>query len=126
MKDNVLFLNMFALYEPSEEAAACLRSAVIQGAELDPAERRISLDLGCEAPIPGKLLAEVCREVEQVYGLKELTVQPHFPPETLYRMEPNDLTELFVRENPMCKGSLAGAKWEWEGLQLTIQLRANG
>ena len=67
MKDNVLFLNMFALYEPSSEAAEQLACAVIRGAELDPVERRISLDLGCEAPIPGRLLAEICREVEQVY-----------------------------------------------------------
>ena len=126
MKDNVLFLNMFALYEPSGEAAEQLARAVIQGAELDPVERCISLELGCEAPIPGRLLADVCRDVQQVYGLKELIIQPHFPPETLYRMEPGDLTELFVRENPMCKGSLAGAGWEWEGLNLSVKLRANG
>ena len=126
MKDNVLFLNMFALYEPTDEAAERLANAVILGAELDPAERCISLELGCEAPIPGRLLAEICRDVQQVYGLKTLSIQPHFPPETLYRMEPEDLTELFVRENPMCKGSLAGAKWEWEGMSLTIKLRANG
>ncbi len=126
MKENVLFLNMFALYEPSDEAAEQLARAVIEGAEIDPVERRISLDLGCEAPIPGRILADICRDVEQVYGLKELTIAPHFPPQTLYRMEPADLTELFVRENPMCKGSLAGAKWEWEGLNLTVKLRANG
>ncbi|MBE6950244.1 MAG: PolC-type DNA polymerase III [Ruminococcaceae bacterium] len=41
-------------------------------------------------------------------------------------MEPADLIDLFVRENSMCMGSLAGAKWEWEGLNLTIKLRANG
>ena len=41
-------------------------------------------------------------------------------------MDPADLTALFVQENPMNMGSLAGAAWEWEGLSLTIKLRANG
>ena len=45
MKDNVLFLNMFALYEPQEELRALLKDAVIQGAELDPVQRVIDLEL---------------------------------------------------------------------------------
>jgi len=126
MKDNVLFLNMFALYEPPESAVKLLAQAAIRAAELDPAERRIELELDCQGPIPGRALADICRDVEQVYGLKSLVIHPHFPTGTLYQMEPADLIDLFVRENSMCMGSLAGAKWEWEGLNLTIKLRANG
>ena len=126
MKDNVLFLNMFALYEPKEEIRTALANAVIRSAELDPGSRTIELELDCDGPVPAAVLAEVCREVEGVYGLKRLAVDVHFPPETLYRMEPADLTALFVRENPMLMGSLAGARWEWEGLHLNVKLRANG
>jgi len=33
---------------------------------------------------------------------------------------------LFVSRNSMTRGSLAGAKWEWNGPALTIKLRGNG
>lgn len=126
MKDNVLFLNMFALYEPEEETRALLAEVVIRGAELDPVQRTIDLELFSPAPIPGSRLVQVCREVERAYGLKELRIRTGFPAGTLYQMDPMDLTALFVRENPMSMGTLAGAQWEWEGLSLTIKLRANG
>ena len=126
MKDNVLFLNMFALYEPREEVRSLLGEATIRSAELDPGQRTIELELDCPGPIPAARLADICRGIEGVYGLKSLTANLHFPPQTLYRMDPADLTALFVRENPMLIGSLAGAAWEWEGLSLNVKLRANG
>ena len=126
MKDNVLFLNMFALYQPDEGTAKFLEGAVIRSAELDPVERRIELELSCAGPVPGAVQAEICRSIERIYGLKALVVQFCFQPENLYQMEPGDLTWLFVQENPMNMGSLAGAAWEWEGLHLTVKLRANG
>ena len=126
MTENVLFLNMFALYQPSEEHRELLENAAILDAELDPVQRRIELELDCEGPIPGRVLAQICRDVEQAYDLKELCIRPRFPAGALYRMEGADLAELFIRENPICMGSLAGAVWEWEGTALTIRLRANG
>ena len=50
MKDNVLFLNMFALYQPTEGAQKHLGQAVIRSAELDPVQRRIELELDCPGP----------------------------------------------------------------------------
>ena len=126
MKDNVLFLNMFALYEPVEEVRSLLAEAVILGAELDPVQRTIDLELACPGPISNARLTVICREVEQVYGLKALRLKLSFPAGALYQMDPADLTALFTEENPMCMGSLAGAAWEWEGLSLTVKLRANG
>ena len=126
MKDNVLFLNMFALYEPTEEQAKLLENASIRSAELDPVQRRIQLELDCEGPISNRMLTQICRNVEQAYGLKELCIRTCFPAEALYRMEGADLADLFIRENPICMGSLAGAAWEWEGATLTVKLRANG
>ena len=126
MKDNVLFLNMFALYEPPERALKLLERAVITGAELDPAQRIIDVELETPGPIPFRDLREICRGVEIAYGLKKLSVRQRFPADCLYQMDSVDLTELFVRENPMCIGSLAGAVWEWEGTALSVKLRANG
>ena len=126
MMDNVLFLNMFALYEPEQEFRELLKDAVIRGAELDPVQRIIELELYTPAPIPGSRMAQICREVEKAYGLKALHIRGSFSAGCLYQMEPADLAALFVRENPMSMGSLAGAAWEWEGMSLTIKLRANG
>ena len=126
MKDNVLFLNMFALYQPTEGAQKHLGQAVIRSAELDPVQRRIELELDCPGPVPSAVQTEVCRAIEETYGLKELSANFRFPAGTLYQMEPGDLAWLFVQENPMNMGSLAGAVWEWEQQSLTVKLRANG
>ena len=67
MKDNVLFLNMFALYEPPEGAAKLLDRAVIAGAELDPVQRTIDLELACPGPIGFRALGEITRAVEAVF-----------------------------------------------------------
>ena len=72
MKDNVLFLNMFALYRPSEGAEKWLAQATIRSAELDPAQRRIELELDCPGPVPGSLQTEVCRAIEEVYAAKDI------------------------------------------------------
>ena len=34
--------------------------------------------------------------------------------------------DLFVRENSMNRGSLAGAQWKWDESNLTVLLRGNG
>ncbi|MBR5126386.1 MAG: PHP domain-containing protein, partial [Oscillospiraceae bacterium] len=41
-------------------------------------------------------------------------------------MEPEELMQLFVSRNPMARGSLAGARWEWEDTVLTVHLKGNG
>ncbi len=126
MKDNILFLNMFALYQPPEQVESLLAQAVIRAAEMDPVNRTIELELEGENPIPNRVLSQVCREVEGIYHLKKLHIIAHFPASALYQLDPGELTDLFVEENPMTRATLAGAKWEWEGAELTIRLRANG
>ena len=41
-------------------------------------------------------------------------------------MEPAELMQLFVSENSMTRGILAGASWQWNDNRLTIKLAANG
>ncbi len=126
MKDIIPFLNMFALYEPPEQVSLLLAQAAIRSAQMDVASRTIEVELDCERPVPSRVLDQVCREIEGVYGLKRLAISLHFPSAALYQLEPEELTALFVGANPMTRASLAGAKWEWEGTELTLRLRANG
>ena len=126
MKDNVLFLNMFALYQPPEQVEQLLAQAAIRSAQIDPAQRRIELELDTPRYLPERLMKEVRREIEGIYALRELAITQLFPPEELSKMEPEELAQLFVAENSMTKGSLAGAQWVWDGLNLTVKLRANG
>ncbi len=126
MKDKILFLKMFSLYRPPEQVEALLGQAVIRSAEMDLLHRVIRVELDCEGPVSGKVLSQVCRKVEELYELKKLELQAYFPAETLYKLAPGDLTELFVAENPMTRPCLAGAAWDWEGTKLTVRLRANG
>ena len=120
------FLDMFSDYTPIPEDRAKLDSLFIRSAEIDYPHGAIFVVLDSREYVSQSFLAEVAREVEFVYGLKKLELKPHFPAEQLRRMESEELLMLFVAENPMCMGALAGAKWEWEGNDLTIRLRANG
>ncbi len=126
MTENVLFLNMFALYQPPESEALLLAQAAIRAAQIDAHSRTIYLELETPSYICQHMLREICRNIEMCYGLKELIVNQYFPADQLPKMDQEDLTALFVEENSMCKGSLAGAVWEWSGLNLTIRLKANG
>ncbi len=126
MKDNILFLNMFALYQPPEQVEPLLAQAVIRSAEMDLVSRTIELELDCESPIPNGVLRRVSRDVEGIYQLKKIDITAHFPAAVLYKLDPGELTDYFVEANSMTRASLAGAQWEWEGTELTIRLRANG
>jgi len=126
MKENILFLNMFALYTPPEPVESLLAQAAIRAAQIDPDRRWVGVELECEHYIPSRVIRQVCKEVCEAYGLHDMEIQRHFPACELPNLEPEELTELFVEENSMHRGSLAGAKWIWEDGRLHVQLKANG
>ena len=126
MKENVLFLNMFALYTPPEPVDSLLAQAAIRAARIDPERRWVGVELECEAYVPSRLIRQVCKDVCQVYGLEDMEIQRHFPADQLRFMEPEEWTELFVEENSMHRGSLAGAQWNWQEGKLQVMLKANG
>ena len=126
MKENIPFLNMFTLYEPPGKTAKLLAQAAIRAAQIDPDRRWVGVELDCGAYVPLRVIKQVCKGVCQVYGLHDMEILRRFPAEQLGSMEPGELEELFVEENSMNKGSLAGAVYTWEGTKLHIQLKANG
>ena len=126
MNENILFLNMFPDYEPPETLKSVLSQAAIVAADLDPATRRISAAIHSPQYIPARILTAVQKDICQIYDLQTLELTATHPADQLHNIEPEELMALFVSQNSMTRGSLAGAKWEWEDDTLVIRLRANG
>ena len=126
MDKQIPFLNMFPDYAPPEALQEALSQAVIAAADIHVASRSVSVAIHSECYIPGRYLEQVGREVAAAYGLDRLEITATHPENQLKKIESQDLMELFVAQNSMYRGSLAGARWEWEGETLHIYLKANG
>ena len=126
MGNETCFLDMFSAYEPPETLRSCLSQAAIVAADIDPSARRVSVVIHSENYIPQRILEQVEKEVGSRYGLNMLELNSTHPVTERSKMEPEELQWLFVRENSMALGALAGAKWEWCDDVLTVRLRANG
>jgi len=126
MSKTVLFLNMFPDYQPPEPLLGMLSQAAITAADIDPEKRAVTVAVESATYIPQKLLQKAAGDIAVAYGLRTLEIEPVYPASQLQAMEPDDLMQLFVSEDSMTRGSLAGAKWTWEGENLHIDLQANG
>ena len=126
MKEQVFFLNMFPDYEPPEGLEHALSQAAIVAADIDPEKRQVAVALHAERYIPQRLLDGVAKDLCSAYGLRELTITASHPASQLHSVEPEELMALFVAQNSMNRGVLAGAKWTWEGQTLHIGLLGNG
>jgi len=126
MSKTVFFLNMFPDYQPSEPLHGMLSQAAITAADIDPENRSVTVAINSETYIPQKLLVKAAEDISAAYGLRYLQIEPVYPSVQLQSMDAEDLMQLFVSENSMTRGSLAGAAWTWEGETLHIDLQANG
>ncbi len=126
MSEQVTFLNMFPDYAPPEALEKALSQAVIVAADINPGTRSVSIAIHSEIYMPVRLLEQVQREIAVSYGLDKLEIAATYPAEQLTRIEPEEIRDLFIAQNSMSRGSLAGARWEWEGQTLHIYLKANG
>ena len=126
MEKQICILDMFPDYVPSEQAEAALSQAVIMAADIDPDSRSVSVAVHAERYIPRSLLDQTAKEISGLYGLQSLDIQAAHPESELQKILPEELMQLFVEKNSMARGILAGAKWTWQGTELTISLVANG
>ena len=126
MSKTVFFLNMFSDYQPPEDLFGYLSQAAITAADIDMEKRSVSVTIHAETYIPQKLLIKAAGDIRDAYGLRQLQIEPVYPSTQLQSVGPEDLMQLFVSENSMTRGSLAGASWSWEGETLHIDLMANG
>ena len=126
MSEQTLFLNMFSAYEPPEALKSTLSQAAIVAADIDPERSSIHLCIHSEHYIGISALDEIAGALRGIYGLREMKLTATHPAERLSCVEPEELMGLFVAQNSMNRGSLAGAQWQWNGQELTIQLQGNG
>ena len=126
MTEKIYLLNMFSEYEPPEALQSALSQAAIVAADIDSALGSIHVAAHAEKYIPKRLLDQAAKEISQLYGLRNLTLTVTHPENQLHCIEDAELRDLFVEQNSMNRGSLAGARWQWEGTELTVKLVANG
>ena len=126
MTEQLYYLDMFRGYEPEEPLRQILSTLQITGAELDQSQRTIDLTLFSPVYIPYRYLDEAISETAQVYAVRRLGFKISFPASQLRSIEPEELKWMFVSENSMFRGSLAGCTWEWDGDNLLCRLRGNG
>ena len=126
MDETVYLLNMFPDYVPPEELREALSQAAIVAADINPENRGVRVAVHAEHYIPQRLMDAAGKDIAELYGLRSLEIAATHPESQLHCMEPEELMWLFVSRDSMTRGTLAGAKWSWEGTELHIQLRANG
>ncbi|MBQ5711613.1 MAG: hypothetical protein IIV61_03275, partial [Oscillospiraceae bacterium] len=103
-----------------------LGGAVVTAAQIDTTARSIQVELYAERYIPERVTRSAVQMIRGEYPLREVSVFCRHPADQLRCMEPEELRDLFVREDPMARGSLAGAIWAWEDRHLTVRLKGNG
>ncbi len=126
MNEQVLLLNMFPDYEPPEDLQRTFSQAVIAAADIDPGTRSIQVAFQTPTYIHTQKIEKLTSGICQLYGLRSLELVGTYPADQLHAMEPEELMGLFVSQNSMTRGSLAGARWEWDHSCLHIYLKGNG
>jgi len=126
MEDQVFLLNMFAEYEPAEEVRNALSQAAIVAADLDPEQRSVEVVVHNAQYIPARFLEQAQKDIRELYQLKKIQIFATHPADQLQSIELEELMDQFVAHNSITRGSLAGARWMWNGTELTVQLKANG
>ena len=125
-EQTVTLLDMFSDYEPPEGIRAALSQAAIVAADIHAESRSVHVAAHSPVYLPRRLLDTAEKDIAALYGLAHAEIVVTHPETELHKIEPEELMMLFVSCNSMTRGSLAGAKWDWEGDKLTIRLRANG
>ena len=88
MSKPVFFLNMFPDYQPTDPLVGFLSQAVITGADIDPETRSVSVIISSETYIPQALLSKAAGDICAAYSLRQLQIEPVYPPSQLQAVEP--------------------------------------
>ena len=126
MSETIYLLNMFPDYEPPEEIREAFSQAAIAAADIHPESRSVEVAAHAEHYVPSRLLRQAEGDIIGLYGLRNLEITVTHPETELHKIEETELRDLFVDRDSITRGSLAGAKWSWEGNHLTVSLVANG
>ena len=123
---NICFLNMFPDIDLDGQLRHSFDAATVCAADIEPERRFVSVTVIFSHYVSRKNRDAVASQIASVYGLNSVRIDPRFQEEQLCHIDNCDLVQLFVEQDSMSLGSLAGASWIWDGSKLTIQLKANG
>ncbi len=124
MINPIPFLEMFFEYEPEESLRAVLRQAAVCHAAFDREAHEISLTVEFQSYT--NELRNVCRQLQELYQLRRVVIEPKFPRDCLPEVDGRELSRLLCSAYSPATGILAGSRWEVaEGLS-KVHLRANG
>ncbi len=126
MSKTVYFLQMFSEYQPEEAKLNQWRAVELRGAELNAAERRISLRLYSPCYLSREEISRTFAVLREHYGLQRLDAEWEFAPEALPQLEPRDLIDVLCGAYAPARAILAGSKWNITPEQITVSLVANG
>jgi len=126
MSETVYLLNMFPDYEPPEEIRKALSQAALVAVDIRAENRSVEVAAHTDTYVPRRLTRQAEKDILSLYGLRNLEITLTHPATELFKIEPEELRDLFVDLDPMTRASLAGAKWAWDGGHLTVCLVANG
>ncbi len=126
MDEKIHLSHMFPGYKPTEQLQEAYSQAILSKAEIDPESRQVWVDAFSPLYISEKNKSTLEQELASYYGLRNVELKITYPSELLSSVATDELRDMFVSENSMLRGSLAGAQWTWEGSHLSVQLKANG
>ena len=90
------FLKMFHEYCPDEPLRALYEQAAVCRAEIDPAARRITLELRLPDYVPAAALHETAERLAELYGLKTVQIDPRFPAAAAASLEAAELNRCII------------------------------
>ena len=126
MSETIYLSHMFPGFEPSEHLKQGYAQVIVSKAEIDP-EHRLVWVAGCSSQyLSDKNKKSLEQELAGFYGLRSVELEIRYPAQLLSCIPAEDLRDLFVAENSVLRGTLAGAQWCWEGQHLTVSLKGNG
>ncbi len=126
MSETTFFLNMFSEYMPPEALQNAFSQAGVVAADIDPATRTVAVCVESPCYIPQRQIDAAKKDIVKLYDLRSLELTAVHPAGEIVNIEPADLVSMFVAQNSMHRGTLAGAAFEWENTTLHIQLVGNG
>ena len=126
MTENVFFFDVFPEYSPSQDQYESLEKARLLEAEIDQVQRTIDICLYSDTYIPRRFLDAAGSWLSEYYQLRDVSLSCSHPADQLTKIELEELRDLFVAQDSMARGSLAGAVWQWQDNVLHICLKGNG
>ena len=88
MAEQVLFLQLFSLYEPPEELYAALSQAAVAAADIHPETQSVNVAIESEQYIPRRMLRQAEEEICQQYGLRTLSITATHPASNCIKWNP--------------------------------------